>query len=115
MRPIDADALLKAMGTWDKFGFSHSGAFVREPKNDDYVPYVHYEDMVKCVEGMPTIEPPMTSGYVEIVADLPPVEYAPVVRCKDCKYGTYYHGIYGCEVGLHDGDFFCANGERSEE
>lgn len=53
---IDADELLKAMDTWDKFGFSHSGAFVREPKNDDYVPYVHYDDMVKCVEGMPTAD-----------------------------------------------------------
>lgn len=55
-RHIDADALLKAMDTWDKFGFSHSGAFVREPENDDYVPYVHYDDMVKCVVGMPTAD-----------------------------------------------------------
>lgn len=55
-RYIDADALIKAMNTWDKFGFSHSGAFVREPKNDDYVPYVHYGDMVKCVKGMPTAD-----------------------------------------------------------
>jgi len=55
-RYIDADELLKAMDTWDKFGFSHSGAFVREPENDDYVPYVHYDDMVKCVKTMPTAD-----------------------------------------------------------
>ena len=53
-RLIDADATLEAMNTWDKFGFSHTGAFVREP-NDDFVPYVHYEDMVRCVQNMTTV------------------------------------------------------------
>ena len=53
-RLIDADATLEAMNTWDKFGFTHTGAFVREPSND-FVPYVHYEDMVRCVQNMPTV------------------------------------------------------------
>ena len=52
---IDADELLKAMDTWDKFGFEHTGCFVREPK-DDFVTYVHYEDMLKSVNGMSTVE-----------------------------------------------------------
>lgn len=52
---IDTDKVLEAMDTWDKFGFSHTGAFVREPVSSDYVPYVHYEDMVKCVENMPAV------------------------------------------------------------
>ena len=52
---IDVDEALVAMNTWDKFGFTHTGAFVREPVSSDYVPYVHYEDMVKCVRDMPTI------------------------------------------------------------
>ena len=53
-RLIDADEALTAMGTWDKFGFDHTCCFVREPK-DDYVTYVHYEDMVKAVNDTPTI------------------------------------------------------------
>ena len=53
-RLIDADELLKAMDTWDKFGYIETGCFVREPGND-YASYVHYEDMVKAVSGTPTI------------------------------------------------------------
>lgn len=53
--------------------------------------------------------------YETDIDAMPTIDAVPVVRCKDCKYGTYYHGIYGCEVGLHDDDFFCADGERSEE
>ena len=53
-RLIDADETLKAMDTWDKFGYIETGCFVREPGND-YASYVHYEDMVKAVSGTPTI------------------------------------------------------------
>lgn len=53
-RLIDADETLKAMNTWDKFGFEHTGCFVRNPE-DDFIKYVHYEDMVKAVSGVPTI------------------------------------------------------------
>ena len=104
---IDRKELLKAMDTWDKFGYTHTGAFVRNPNTDDYVPYVHYEDMVKCVSNMPTAD------VVE------------VVRCKDCRYfipnepcvgGTYEAcdilvGQDGCGMNVEE-DFFCAYGER---
>ena len=53
-RLIDADEVLNAMDTWDKFGYTETGCFVREPSND-YVPYVHYEDMIKAVSGTQTI------------------------------------------------------------
>ena len=53
---IDRAELLKAMDTWDKFGYTETGCFVREPKGD-YVPYVHYNDMVNCVKGMPPVTP----------------------------------------------------------
>ena len=53
---IDRKELLKAMDTWDKFGYTHTGAFIRNPYTEDYVPYVHYEDMVKCVSNMPTAD-----------------------------------------------------------
>ena len=105
MRLIDADALLKAMDTWDKFGFSHSGAFVREPENADYVPYVRYGDMVKCVEGMPTADVVERKRGKWKVYNI--LDYAQrptgrkILRCPFCGYLTdefmsrvdYYHKL----------------------
>lgn len=131
-RYIDADALLKAMDTWDKFGFSHSGAFVREPENDDYVPYVHYDDMVKCVEGMQTddvlekVIDELTREISERLIQFLEANYEiipkqPVVRCKDCKHLVRSEGV--CKVLSNnyeppvyvDDDDFCSRGERSED
>jgi hypothetical protein len=65
---IDRAELLKAMDTWDKFGFERTGCFVREPK-DDYVTYVHYDDMVKCVKGMPSVTPKLSVPEVTALAE----------------------------------------------
>ena len=53
---ISRSELLKAMNTWDKFGCDcHSGLVrIDNTNNEDYVPFVHYEDMVKCVNDMQT-------------------------------------------------------------
>jgi hypothetical protein len=59
---IDRAELLKAMDTWDKFGYTETGCFVREPKGD-YVPFVHYEDMVNCVMNMPQATPIRPKGH----------------------------------------------------
>ena len=57
MRLIDADELLIAMGTWDKFGYDEQEKLIPIDNDDErYVPYVHYADMVKAVNGMPTID-----------------------------------------------------------
>lgn len=57
MRLIDADELLIAMDTWDKFGYDEQDRLIPIYHDDErYVPYVHYEDMVKAVNGMPTID-----------------------------------------------------------
>ena len=39
-----------------------------------------------------------------------------LVRCKDCKHGTSLNGKIGCVAinGLHDANWFCADGERSD-
>lgn len=105
-RYIDANALLKAMDTWDKFGFSHSGAFVREPENDDYVPYVHYADMVKCVEGMPTADVmERKKGKWKEWND----HYSAIVFCSECGYEDglpNYHFCpnFGAEMGDYNGE-----------
>lgn len=51
---ISRDELLKAIDTWDKFGYTETGCFVREPKGD-YVPYIHYDDVIKSIKGMPSV------------------------------------------------------------
>ena len=53
---ISRSELLKAMNTWDKFGCDcHSGLVrIDNTNNEEYVPFVHYEDMVKCVNDMQT-------------------------------------------------------------
>ena len=106
-RYIDADALLKAMDTWDKFGFSHSGAFVREPENDDYVPYVHYGDMVKCVEGMPTADVvERKKGRWNTDKESP--EYATCSVCGhcdwDCTESEYFKYCPNCGAQMEAND-----------
>ena len=97
---IDRKELLKAMDTWDKFGYTHTGAFIRNPYTEDYVPYVHYEDMVKCVSNMPTAD------VVE------------VVRCGEC--GKLHHEFKKTYCPLVDTwdinpQWYCADGERRED
>lgn len=52
---ISRSELLKAMDTWDKFGYDEHNRLIKiDRTNKEYVPYVHYEDMVKCVNDIPT-------------------------------------------------------------
>ena len=47
--------MLIAMDTLDKFGYDEHNRLIKiDRTNEEYVPYVHYEDMVKCVNDMPT-------------------------------------------------------------
>ena len=55
-----------------------------------------------------------------VLADESPVEYAKIVRCKDCRFAEYDISCdeYECMAtgcGLfYNGDFYCADGERRE-
>ena len=52
---ISRSELLKAMDTWDKFGYDEHNRLIRiDSTNEEYVHYVRYEDMVNCVMNMPT-------------------------------------------------------------
>ena len=53
---ISRSELLKAMNTWDKFGCDCHRGLVRidSTNNEEYVPFVYYEDIVKCVNDMQT-------------------------------------------------------------
>lgn len=61
---ISREELLKAIDTWDKFGYTETGCFVREPKGD-YVPYIHYDDVIKSIKGMPPVTPAQKDGGEE--------------------------------------------------
>ena len=56
-RLIDADELLKAIDTWDKFGVNDTNSLFRLDNLSlpHYVPYIHYDDMVKSVSGAKAI------------------------------------------------------------
>lgn len=55
-RLIDADETLKAMDSWDKFGYSCHDMFrLTKDSEKDYVSYVYYANMVKAVDDAPTI------------------------------------------------------------
>ena len=55
---IDRQETLKAMDTWDKFGCDENCRLIplRGIDENSYVPYVHYDDMVKAVKGMPSAQ-----------------------------------------------------------
>ena len=52
---ISRAELLKAVDTWDKFGCDADTKLV--PVKDCYVPYIHYDDVVKAIKGMPSVQP----------------------------------------------------------
>jgi hypothetical protein len=58
-RLIDADELLKAIDTWDKFGYTTGRNLIRlnQGNKDMYVAYIHFDDSVNCIKNMPTIIP----------------------------------------------------------
>ena len=104
---ISRDELLKAIDTWDKFGCDADTKLV--PYQDHYIPYIHYDDVIKCIKGMPSVNPqdPKTG------------------HCKDCKWwkdsdGAFRRGI-GAEsqcpmnrIEVFEGDGYCYMFEPQE-
>ena len=55
---ISRAELLKAMDTWDKFGYRCAKYEKLDSVTEKYfVPYIHYDDVVKAIKGMPSIQP----------------------------------------------------------
>lgn len=59
---ISRAELLKAVDTWDRFGCD-AGSSKLVPIKDCYVPYIHYDDVVKAIKGMPSIQPKTKTGH----------------------------------------------------
>ena len=98
---IDRQELLTAIDTWDKFGYTETGCFVREPKGD-YVPYVHYDDVVTAIKNMPSVTPTERTGHwiddnadwVEANADQIDTKHGKhLYWCSECgKYANNFVG-----------------------
>ena len=52
---ISRKELLKAIDTWDKFGCDADTKLVQYQNH--YIPYIHYDDVVNCIKGMPSVNP----------------------------------------------------------
>lgn len=76
--------------------------------------YIKLEDAIRAFKEWLAI----SEAVEDIIDDLPTID---IVRCKDCKHVTYktipvrsQDVFYGCAYSAiqHDGDFYCAYGER---
>ena len=99
MRPVDADALTKAIRT-DYF---------------EHFTQYHDTDQIALID--------MACNDIE---ESPTVDAVPVVRCRKCKHKTEYFNsgkfvckmkqcvVCGCVVGYIKDDDFCSYGERKD-
>ena len=92
----DVDKILEAMDTWPKYGCNPDGRFLELTKETeaDYVPYVHYDDMVKVVKGIPSL-------------DVAPVIHAHKVRAHSQGGGTHWVVCSHCEKPIDWQDAYC--------
>lgn len=77
--------LLKAIDTWDKFGCNADTKLV--PYQDHYIPYIHYDDVVKCIKGMPSVRPQEQTGHWILKRTFPTKlydEYLNEYKCSEC-------------------------------
>lgn len=57
---ISRTELLKAIDTWDRFGVDDTNSLFRLDNLSlpHYVAYIHYDDVVKCIKGLPSVAIP---------------------------------------------------------
>ena len=87
-------------------------------RRDDFIQYLE-----KCKKGA-AVTNLVWAAIMAIerdVRDMPAADVAPVVRCKDCKYGDYDSKPDGAMVCLRtkdgfwrSGNDFCSFGEQKE-
>lgn len=87
---ISRQAVLDAMNTYDKFGYTETGCFVREPEGD-YVPYIHYDDVIKCIKNAQPVTPKEKTGHW-IERKLPMMIHD--WKCDQCRMVTNERTYY---------------------
>ena len=90
---ISRAELLKAVDTWDKFGCDADTKLV--PYKDCYVPYIRYDDVVKAIKGMPSVQSKPKTGHW-ILNDHQGVQAVgyKTYHCSECgrEISSKYHG-----------------------
>jgi len=83
--------------------------------------YIRREDALKGVELFQCGWAEIEAVQADYIDRLPAADVAPVVRCKDCKYGDYDSKPDGAMVCLRTKDGFwrketdfCSYGERKD-
>ena len=83
---INRDELLKAIDTWDKFGCDADTKLV--PYQDHYIPYIHYDDVVKCIKGMPSVTPQPKTGHWNAYEVFQGGIKEEWLECSECKWSN---------------------------
>lgn len=104
----DVDEISEVMDTWPKYGCKPDGRFIKLTKETeaDYVPYVHYDDMVQAVTGTPVqdVAPVVHAKWIYEIDDLFPADS--MMICSNC--GEYER------LGANDN--YCGNcGAKMDE
>jgi len=94
---ISREELLKAIETWDKFGCDADTKLV--PYKDHYIPYIHYDDVIKAIKGMPSVTPSRHKGQGHWKEPKNPYDID----------GTYYCYCSECECDANEQTDFCPN------
>lgn len=95
---ISRAELLKAIDTWDRFGVDDTNSLFRLDNLSlpHYVPYIHFDDVVKCIKGMPSVTPKQKMGrWISVSERLP--GYGEKVLCW-----TTYNAF---KVGYRDNEW----------
>lgn len=83
--------------------------------------YYKAEDIERLIENIINVMIGKEEPIETALCELPTID---IVHCKDCKNVTYKTNpvrtqdvFYGCHYSeiQHDGDFYCAYGERIEK
>lgn len=101
-RLIDAENLLNQYEQIDWYSISKEGQFMRGATTEDN-PFIHYYDGEEIIKNAPTVD------AVE------------VVRCRECKFGSWDSEPDDAMVCVRtndgfwrSGNDFCSRGERKE-
>ena len=90
---ISRQQALKALDTWDKFGYVPQYDLMRISKDDKYIPYITYDDVVDCIKALPYVTPQTKRGKW-IVSDTKEegydiggyITWCIQIRCSNCHF-----------------------------
>ena len=93
---ISREELIEALDTWDKFGYAPTNELIPLRGNvdkDKYVPYIHYDDVIECIKGMPSVIPQQRTGQWIINRDSIGRKYG---ECSECMMRQYVGTLNYC-------------------